>query len=88
MAAKQKPATPPVTVNNFTRRSGDDAILGTFVAVVAGKYRGRRGNYFEDVSHGKDGYPDLVLVRSRDADNAVLEVKYSDIRPTSYLGGR
>lgn len=77
-----------VQVSNFTRRSGNDALFGSFVDVVGGEHEGRRGHYFEDVSHGPDGYPDLVLVRSRDEHNEVLQAKYSDIRPTSYTGGR
>lgn len=77
-----------VFVNNFNRRSGDDALFGSFVDVVAGEHEGRRGHYFQDVSHGSDGYPDRVLIRSRDEDNLPLEVNYSDIRPTSYTGGR
>lgn len=79
---------PKVTVSNFNRRSGDDAILGHFVDVVGGEHQGRRGHYFADVSHGTDGYPERVHVQSRDADNLTLEVNYADIRPTDYHGGR
>ena len=78
----------PVQVNHFNRRSGDDALHGSFVDVVSGEHKDRRGHYFHDVSHGEDGYPDRVLIRTRDADNLILEVGYSDIRPTPYLGGR
>lgn len=84
------PAEPPkpVQVTNINRRSGDDALFGSFVDVVAGEHEGRRGHYFQDVSHGEDGYPDRVLVRTRDADNLTLEVGYDEVRPTDYLGGR
>lgn len=77
-----------VLVDNFTRRSGDDALFGHFVDVIAGDHAGRRGHYFEDVSHGTDGYPLRVLVRSRDEHNEMLEVDYKDVRPTDYMGGR
>lgn len=81
-------AAPTVKVDSKTRRSGDDALLGSFVKVVAGPYRFRSGHYYEDVSHGPDGYPDRVLVRTRDSDNLRIEVDYKDLRPTVYLGGR
>lgn len=77
-----------VTVTNRTRRSGADALFGHFVDIVAGEHEGRRGHYFADVSHGSDGYPDRVLVRSRDERNEILEADYADVRPTSYTGGR
>lgn len=77
-----------VVVNNFTRRSGDDALFGHFVDIVAGEHKGRRGHYFADVSHGHDGYPSRVLVRSRDEHNEILEAAYADVRPTEYTGGR
>jgi hypothetical protein len=78
----------PVVVNQFTRRSGDDALPGSWVDIIAGEHEGRRGAYVGDVSHGQDGYPDRVLVRTRDADNLLIEVGYGEVRPSSYTGGR
>ena len=83
------PAVQPVLVNQYTRRSGDDALLGSWVDVVSGEHEGRRGQYVDDASHDpQTGYPDEVLVRTRDANNELLAVKYADIRPSAYTGGR
>ena len=78
-----------VQVNQYNRRHGDEPLFGSWVDVVAGEHAGRRGHYHHDVSHAADGYPERVLVRSRDADNLDLEVNYSDIRPANdFRGGR
>ena len=87
-ASKPSGAKRPVIVTQFTRRSDEDALPGSWVDVVAGEHEGRRGAYVGDESHGKDGYPARVLVRTRDAENELLVVNYSDIRPSSYTGGR
>jgi hypothetical protein len=79
---------PPRVVNQYTRRSGDEPLPGSWVDVVAGEHQGRKGHYFEDVSHAQDGFPDRVHVRTRDADNLVVEVGYDEIRPSAYTGGR
>ena len=85
----EESAAPPVRVDNRTRRSDEDAIEGAFVDVVAGEYKGRRGAFASVLeSDPKTGYPTLILVRTRDADNLLIPVKYADVRPTEYTGGR
>lgn len=78
----------PVVVNQYTRRSDNDALLGSWVDVVSGEHAGRRGAYVDDDTHGEDGYPERVIVRTRDAENELIVVNYSDIRPSAYTGGR
>jgi len=78
----------PVVVTNLTARDDNDARLGSFVDVVSGEYAGRVGAYIADVSHDSTGYPERVIVRTRDADNLLIEVSYSDLRPSAYTGGR
>jgi hypothetical protein len=83
------PAAVPVIVNNFTRRGDGDAVLFSFVDVVSGPYAGRRGAYLEDLTYDpQTGYPATVQVRTRDADNLLVAVRYSDIRPSRRNGGR
>jgi hypothetical protein len=55
---------------------------------VAGEHVGRFAHYYQDLTHGPDGYPELVQVRTRDADNLTLTLRYSDIRPSRLNGGR
>lgn len=88
MAAK--PADPVTPVDNRARRSDDDATLGSFVDVVDGEHAGRRGVFASVVSHlKKDGYPERVLVHTRDARNEFLSVLYKHVRPAKdYVGGR
>ena len=79
----------PVTVDNRTRRSGDDALLGTWVDVISGPNAGRFGSYVDTVHHDAEtGYPTVILIRSRDARNELLEVAYEDVRPSERNGGR
>jgi hypothetical protein len=84
-------STPPaaaVVVDNHTARSDDDAHLGSWVDVVSGEYTGRFGAYVSTVSSDSTGYPEQVIIRTRDADNLLLEVAYSDLRPSDSNGGR
>ena len=83
------PAAKPIVVSNFTKRSDDDALLGSWVDVVSGDYAGRRGAYVDDAGHDpQTGYPSQVIVRTRDAENELIVVDYGDIRPSAYTGGR
>lgn len=83
------PVAPPVIVNNYTVRSDDDALLGSWVDVISGPNQGRFGSYVDTVHHDKEtGYPSVILIRSRDARNELLEVEYSDVRPSERTGGR
>lgn len=82
-------AAVPVVVDNRTRRDDNDALLGSFVDVVSGEHQGRFGAYVADIENdASTGYPALVLVRTRDADNLLIEVLYQDIRPSQRTGGR
>lgn len=78
----------PVVVDNLTKRTDDDTLLGGWLDIVSGEYSGRFGSYVATVTHDKDGYPDNIIVRTRDADNLLVEVAYSDTRPSPRNGGR
>lgn len=79
----------PVVVNQYTSRDDNDVLLGHWCDVVSGDYAGRRGQYRDDAEHDPEtGYPSKVIVRTRDAENELIVVNYSDIRPTTYTGGR
>lgn len=82
------PAVVPVTVDNRTKRDDDDALEGGWVDVVEGPYAGRYGAYVSNLSHGEDGYPEVILVRTRDASNELVEVEYAHTRPSERTGGR
>jgi hypothetical protein len=85
------PARPPVTVDNRTSRGDDDALEGSFVKVVDGEHTGQVGVFTQVLRYGQDGYPELVLVRFRDATytHDVDAILYKDLRPaTPYVGGR
>lgn len=83
----QAPAQ-PVVVDNLTKRSDDDTLLGGWLDIVSGEYSGRFGTYVATVSHDGSGYPETIVVRTRDADNLLVEVAYSDTRPSPRNGGR
>lgn len=90
VAAQPTPAAAPVTmVSTAHRRSDEDALFGSWVDVVAGEYSGRFGAFVATVSHDTvTGYPDVVVIRTRDADNLLVEVNYADVRPSDRNGGR
>ena len=87
-AREARTVHPPVTVDNRTRRSDEDALLGSWVDVVSGQHAGRFGSYRETLTSGDDGYPSRILIRTRDAANELLEVDYSAVRPSERTGGR
>jgi hypothetical protein len=70
-----------VWVDNFTRRTGDDALSGHFARVVGGDHEGKYGVFVEALTADKDGFPDDVLFRTRDDRQELLTVKYKDLRP-------
>ena len=79
----------PVVMNNYTTRSDDDAIEGGWVDIVSGDYAGRFGSFRQALEHDpKTGYPTLIAVRTRDAENELLAVDYGDVRPSARTGGR
>lgn len=87
-AASQIPA-PPIKVDNRSRRSDRDALEGHFCDVVSGEHQGRFGS-FDRVSqfNAETGYPERILIVTRDANNELLEVPYEDVRPSERSGGR
>lgn len=87
IVSQQAPAQ-PVVVDNLTKRSDDDTLLGGWLDIVSGEYSGRFGTYVATVSHDGSGYPEQIVVRTRDADNLLVEVAYSDTRPSPRNGGR
>ena len=81
--------TAPVVMNNYTVRSDDDAMEGGWVDIVSGDYAGRFGSFRQALEHDpKTGYPTLIAVRTRDAENELLAVDYGDVRPSARTGGR
>lgn len=95
-SASVEPADRPVSqmadpVGNATNpisRRDVDGIAGQFVDVVDGEHRGRFGHYVNTVSRDEDGVPETILIRTRDARNELLEVAYSEVRPSERAGGR
>lgn len=71
----------------YRPRTDDDVLTNHFCNVISGPQAGRYGVYTNTASLGDDGYPDEVVVRTRDAVDENLIVKYSDIRP-ALAGGR
>jgi hypothetical protein len=53
----------------------------TFCRVIAGPYQGRYGVLQSTASISADGWPDRVVIRTRDAEDENIVVAYSDIRP-------
>lgn len=80
---------PAAVVNGVVYRGRDDndVLTGSFCRVVSGPYEGRYAVYINTATVGPDGYPVDVVVRTRDANDELLNVKYADIRPAE-AGGR
>jgi hypothetical protein len=64
-------------------------VVGQFVLITGGDYAGRFAAYLGDVGTLPDDDPEKVIqVRTRDADNLLVDVLYSDVSSTTYSGGR
>lgn len=88
---EKKPVEPaqPVNPDGTNRKHGDDGLVGHFVRVLKGEHTGRVASFEKVETRAKDGYPDLILCRSRDADNIYFAVKYDDVESAGdYHGGR
>lgn len=78
----------PIHVDGRNRRNADDGLEGGFVKIINGEHEGRVGAYVQTLEHAADGWPEKILVRSRDEHNEPLVVAYSDVAATDYKGGR
>lgn len=63
------------------RGDAEHPATNTFCKVVAGPHQGRYGVLQSTANIGADGWPDQVVVRTRDAEDENIVVAYSDIRP-------
>lgn len=64
-------------------------VIGQFVRVIDGEYAGRFAVYLGDVGVIPDDEPvKIIQIRTRDADNLTVDVKYDDVSSTTYSGGR
>src|SRR5215831_13748937 len=61
--------------------------LGGWVDIVDGDYLGRHAAYLQNLEEDDNGVPTLVQVRTRDADNLVLDLPYDSVASTTYNGG-
>lgn len=66
----------------YRGRDDNDAVTDRFCRVVSGEYTGRYGVYLSTASLGADGWPETIVVRTRDAEDENLVVNYSDCRPS------
>jgi hypothetical protein len=78
---------------NVARDGIEDVALNppvpnSWVRIIAGEYTGRFAAYLDDYTIPDDETVKLVRVRTRDADNLILELNYSELEPTTYSGGR
>jgi hypothetical protein len=100
-AAPVEPATVPAAEPESDEEAGgnvvDDGIedialpapvLGQWVRITDGDYSGRFAAYLGNVELDRDGDPTVIQVRTRDADNLLLDVGYDDVESTAYSGGR
>jgi len=64
-------------------------VLGGWVQIISGDYAGRFAAYLGDVGTIPDDDPvKIIQVRTRDADNLVLDLPITDVTATTYSGGR
>ncbi len=73
--------------NVNTPRDDDDVRVGGFATITDGEFAGRYVVYQRTVTSGADGYPDTVLVKTRDDRDEPLIVDYASLRPAP-AGGR
>lgn len=69
------------------RRTDDDVLTGGFATLIRGPYQGRTVVLQQTVTRGPDGYPDQVIVKTRDDRDEPLLVHYENLRPAT-AGGR
>lgn len=65
----------------YRKRDDNDVLSGHFCEVVEGEHEGRYGVLESTGTLGIDGYPDEVVVATRDADSENILVPYAAIRP-------
>jgi hypothetical protein len=81
------PAGPAaVVVDQYTRRSDADVLLGHFGRIEDGEHAGKVGVFEAVASTGVDGYPDTVRVKLRESGEVVV-CAYASLTPAAF-GGR
>lgn len=78
----------PIRVDSLSARSDADALEGHFVYILSGEFEGRYAAFEKVLESDADGYPSLILVRTRDADSLLVAIPYGDVARTDYKGGR
>ena len=68
----------------YRGRTDNDVLTGKFAQVIAGPSQGRHGVYTSTAEMGADGYPAIVILRTRDDRDENIRVRYQDIRPVAY----
>lgn len=79
----------PVRVDQFNRRSGEDALEGSRVTVVDGEHAGHDGAFVKVVeADPKTNYPAVVLVRFTGGNYSTeyAVVPYESVRPAEHPG--
>lgn len=76
-SAPKKKAAPkvPSPFDDLNTAEDEQAVPGHFVEAVSGPHEGRYGVLVEQAG------PSTVIVRTRDADNELINVAYGDLRP-------
>jgi hypothetical protein len=80
----QTPPAAPVRVDQFTRRSDNDALEGGKVKVVGGEHEGQEGAFVKVAQYDStDGYPTKIVVKFFDTTytHELAEVEYEHVRP-------
>jgi len=69
-------------------------VVGGWVQITGGDYAGHFAAYLAVVSYEADDatdaprVPAVIQVRTRDADNVIIDLPYADVTSTTYSGGR
>ena len=88
-AVGNEPAGNPADIDDgVTDSELGPPILGQFVQILSGDYQGHFAAYLGNVALDDDGNPTVIQVRTRDADNVILDVPYGEVSSTTYSGGR
>jgi len=71
-----------VQVDQYTKRSDDDALYGHFCRIVKGDHEGTVGVYAATLDREDDGWPKTIIVEPVGQANTMFQVPYKDVRHT------
>lgn len=81
--AAARAASEGVRIDNMSRRSAEEPLMGHFVSITDGEHAGKLATYESNATVDENGYPLSINVRLRDSTSQLVTVAFDDVAPAA-----